>query len=73
MSTAPAIFRVELRFVGVAPARHVGRASRVSAVAVEGSNLRCVVVGSFQPFREALRGHDVISLTATPIPDSRRS
>lgn len=73
MSTAPAILRVEVRFAGAAPARHVERASGVSAVAVDGSNLRCVVVGSFQPFREALRGHDVISPTATPIPDSRRS
>jgi hypothetical protein len=73
MSMAPAIERVEVRFVGAGPARQVERASGVSAVAVEGSTLRCVVAGSFQPFLEALRGHEVISLTATPIPDSRRS
>jgi hypothetical protein len=38
----------------------------VSDVAIDHSTLRCLVRGSFQPFLEALRGHEVISLTSTP-------
>ena len=37
----------------------------VSEVEADGATLRCLVVGSFQPFLEALRGHEVISLTST--------
>jgi hypothetical protein len=57
--------RVEVSFVGVPPIQQVTRASGVSDVRVEGAILRCLVCGSFQPFLEALRGHEVISLTAT--------
>jgi hypothetical protein len=60
------IHRVEVGFVGTPPARSVERASGVSDVAVEGSTLRCVVCGSFQPFLEALRGHEVVTLTSMP-------
>ncbi len=28
--------------------------------------IRCVARGSFQPFLEALRGHEVVSLTSMP-------
>ncbi len=56
--------RVEVRFVGSPPARQVERALGVSNVQVEGSVLRCTVYGSFQSFLEALRGHEVISLTS---------
>jgi hypothetical protein len=35
-------------------------------VEVDGATLRCLVLGSFQPFLEALRGYEVISLTSTP-------
>lgn len=49
-------------FVGHPPARQVQRASGVSEVEVAGRVLRCTVYGSFQPFLEALRGHEVISL-----------
>ena len=59
------IQRVEVRFVGAPPARQVGRASGVSDVRVDGAVLRCLVYGSFQPFLEALRGHEVISLRST--------
>ena len=59
------IHRVEVGFVGTPPTRQVERASGVSDVAVEGSILRCIVCGSFQPFLEALRGHEVVSLTST--------
>jgi hypothetical protein len=66
MVDEPPIHRVETRFVGTPPARQVERASGVSDVAVEGSTLRCLVCGSFQPFLEALRGHEVLGLTSVP-------
>jgi len=58
----PAIQRVEVTFVGAPPARQVERAPGVSDVEVDGLVLRCTVCGSFQPFLEALRGHEVLSL-----------
>ena len=58
--------RVEVSFVGVPPARQVERASGVSEVEVDGSTLRCLVSGSFQPFLEALRGYEVVDLRTTP-------
>ena len=58
--------RVEVSFVGVPPAPQIERASGVSEVEVDGPILRCLVCGSFQPFLEALRGHEVISLSACP-------
>ena len=57
---------VVVRFVGTPPFRQLERASGVSEVRVEGSCVRCLVEGSFQPFLEALRGHEVVSLTAVP-------
>jgi hypothetical protein len=57
--------RVEVGFVGTPPVRAVERASGVSEVEVDGATLRCLVLGSFQPFLEALRGHEVISLTTS--------
>jgi hypothetical protein len=57
--------RVEIRFVGTPPAQQVERASGVSQVEVEGAILRCLVCGSFQPFLEALRGYEVMTLTST--------
>jgi hypothetical protein len=54
--------RVEVSFVGTPPAQQIGRASGVSEVEVEGPTIRCLVQGSFQPFLEALRGYEVISL-----------
>jgi hypothetical protein len=59
--------RVEVTFVGVPPVQSIERASGVSEVAADGSVLRCFVAGSFQPFLEALRGHEVISLESIPI------
>ena len=63
--------RVEVSFVGAAPARQVQRASGVSEVEAEGcSVLRCLVCGSFQPFLEALRGYEVVGFSsAPPLPD----
>lgn len=58
----PAAVRVEVTFVGAPPAVQVARAPGVSDVDVDGLVLRCTVCGSFQPFLEALRGHEVISL-----------
>ena len=61
------IRRVEVRFVGAAPTRQVERASGVSEVESDGSVLRCLIRGSFQPFLEALRGYEVIVLNSTSI------
>ena len=58
---------VEVSFVGAAPVQRVERASGVSEVEVHGRVLRCTVFGSFQPFLEALRGHEVISLRSIPL------
>lgn len=66
MFEEPRIHRVEVSFVGTPPARQVERASGVSEVAVVGSVLRCLVCGSFQPFIEALGGHEVVDLTSVP-------
>ena len=54
--------RVEVSFVGAPPAQQVRRAAGVSEVEIDGATLRCMVCGSFQPFLEALRGHEVIRL-----------
>jgi hypothetical protein len=56
--------RVEVTFVGAAPAQRVERASGVSEVEIDGSLLRCLVCGSFQPFLEALRGHEVVGFSS---------
>jgi hypothetical protein len=60
------VHRVEVSFVGTAPAQPVERASGVSEVETEGSVLRCLVCGSFQPFLEALRGHEVVGFSSMP-------
>ena len=59
---------VEVSFVGAAPVQRIARASGVSRVEiVDRRLLRCVVYGSFQPFLEALHGHEVISLTSSDL------
>jgi hypothetical protein len=63
--------RVEVSFVGAPPAKEIERASGVSDVEVDGVIVRCTVCGSFQPFLEALRGHEAISLTSAPMQSSR--
>jgi hypothetical protein len=65
MSQSVTIRRVEVSFVGSPPVLHVQRASGVSEVETAGPILRCLVAGSFQPFLEALHGHEVLSLTST--------
>lgn len=72
MSGRPQNHRVEVTFQGSAPGRQVERAPGVSEVEVDGSTLRCQVGGSFQPFLEALRGYEVISLTSRPAVDCDR-
>ena len=62
--------RVEVTFVGTPPTGQIARASGVSDVRAEGHVVRCVVYGSFQPFLEAVRGYEVISLTAIPVSHS---
>jgi hypothetical protein len=66
MVDGPATQQVEVTFVGTPPTRQIERAQGVTEVRVEGQVVRCVVYGSFQPFLEALRGYEVVSLTATP-------
>jgi hypothetical protein len=66
MTDVPPRQRVEVTFVGAPPAARVARASGVSHVEVDGSVLRCMVYGSFQPFLEALRGYEVMSLQSSP-------
>jgi hypothetical protein len=58
--------RVEVSFVGAAPLHQLERASGVYEVEVHGRVLRCTIYGSFQPFLEALRGHEVLSLRSIP-------
>ena len=67
MTKEPPTQRVEVSFVGVPPAQQIERASGVSEVEVDGPIVRCLVCGSFQPFLEALRGHEVVSLSASPV------
>lgn len=55
-----------MTFVGNPPARQLARASGVSEVKVNGRRLTCLVSGSFQPFLEALRGSEVITLASIP-------
>jgi hypothetical protein len=66
MAAEPTTQRVEVTFVGTPPMRQVERASGVSEVEIDGPVLRCRVYGSFQPFLEALHGHEVVSLKSIP-------
>ena len=65
MTEVPQLRKVEVSFVGAPPAQQIARASGVSRVESHGRVLRCVVYGSFQPFLEALHGHEVISLKSS--------
>ena len=58
--------RVEATFLGIPSARQIQQASGVSEAVIEGQVVRCLVTGSFQPFLEALRGCEVLTLQATP-------
>ncbi|MFD2767554.1 hypothetical protein [Micromonospora eburnea] len=66
MTTKHPAWRVEISFVDAPPVRQIERASGVSAVEAAGPVVRCLVAGSFQPFLEALRGHEVITLQSMP-------
>jgi hypothetical protein len=59
--------RVEVSFVVAPPLRQIERASGVSEVVIDGPILRCLVAGSFQPFLDALRGYEVVSLSSTRV------
>jgi len=65
VTTENARQRVEVSFVGPPPVGPIRRASGVTEIAVDGATVRCVVAGSFQPFLEALRGHEVTTLWST--------
>ena len=66
MTTRHPSQRVEVSFVGTPPVQRIERATGVSEVEIDGPILRCLVAGSFQPFLEALRGHEVVSLQSRP-------
>jgi hypothetical protein len=66
MAQEPTVQRVEVRFVSAPPTQRLVNALGVSDVQTEGSVVRCLVWGSFQPFLEALRGHEVLSLSSIP-------
>jgi hypothetical protein len=66
MPQEPTFQRVQVRFVGAPPAQQLVNASGVSDVEIDGTVMRCLVSGSFQPFLEALRGHEVLSLSSIP-------
>ena len=63
--------RVEVSFVGTPPVRQIKQASGVSEVRADGPVVRCLVTGNFQPFLEALRGHEVLTLQSTPTASTR--
>jgi hypothetical protein len=65
VAEVPQMRKVKVSFVGAPPVQQVARASGVSRVETDGRLLRCVVYGSFQPFLEALHGHEVLSLEST--------
>jgi hypothetical protein len=65
----PPTQRVRVTFAGVPPAHQVERASGVSHVTCDGQVLHCMVCGSFQPFLEALRGHEVLSIITSEVDD----
>jgi hypothetical protein len=65
MSEQLPVQRVEVSFVGTPPVPQIERASGVSGVERDGPIVRCLVAGCFQPFLEALRGHEVITLQST--------
>ncbi len=71
MTTRHPTQRVEVSFVGTPPVRRIERAAGVSEVDVDGHVVRCLVAGSFQPFLEALRGHEVITLQSAPAASAR--
>ena len=67
MDAKPLTHRVAVSFVGRPPVARLHRASGVSEVDVDGPIVNCVVAGSFQPFLEALRGSEVITVRSTPV------
>jgi hypothetical protein len=71
MSTQHPAWRVEATLTGTPPVRRIERASGVSEVEIDGRIVRCLVAGSFQPFLEALRGHEVITLQSTQTASTR--
>lgn len=64
--TLHSVQRVHVEFSGRPPRREIERASGVSDVLVDGPVVSCLVAGTFQPFLEALRGHEVVILQSTP-------
>jgi hypothetical protein len=70
MLNEPRNRRVEVSFLHTPPAAQITRATGVSDVELDGHTVRCFVWGSFQPFLESLRGHEVICLSSSVVQDS---
>ena len=70
MAEYPTSQRVEITFVGTPPTYRIECASGVTDVRVDGQIVRCLVYGSFQPFLEAVRGYEVVNLSAIPVLDA---
>ena len=73
MSEQPPAKQVEVCFVGPPPTRRVECTQGVSDVEVDGSTLHCLVRGSFQPLLDAVRGYEVIDLSAVALDHERNA
>jgi hypothetical protein len=71
MTEEPQVHRVKVDFVGSPAVEQIKRASGVAEVESDGPHQRCVVWGSFQPFLEAMRGREVMTLESMPMAGSR--
>lgn len=58
------LHQVEVEFSGLVPAAAIRAAEGVEQVTVEGSRVRCVVRGSFEPLMRALAPREVVNLTS---------
>jgi hypothetical protein len=66
MFNTDSVWHVEVTFLAAPPVRRIERASGVSQVEIDDHAIRCVISGSFQPFLESLRGHEVLGFTSIP-------
>ncbi len=67
MSSEHPAWRVRAEITGKPPVDRIQRACGVSDVDVRGQVVRCRIDGSFQPFLEALRACEVVTLQSAPL------
>ncbi len=70
MSDEHPAWRVQADLTGKPPVDLIQRASGVSDVDVRGQVVCCRIDGSFQPFLEALRACEVVTLQSAPLTKS---